>query len=47
METIKKMFEADSWITNKIRGIGMNISQNSSIVKQAMKNAVDDKSLKY
>jgi len=47
METIKKTFETDSWIFNKLRFLGMELAQSSSIIKQAMKDAVDDQSLKY
>lgn len=47
METIKKGFESDSWLANKIRDIGLTIAQNSTIIKDAMKGAVDDKSMRY
>jgi predicted ATP-dependent Lon-type protease len=33
MEAIKKTFETDTWITNQLRSIGMNLAQNSSGIK--------------
>lgn len=46
MEGIKRVFEADSWVARRVRGLGMGAVQNSGVIKQALKNAVDS-DIKY
>ena len=47
MEGIKQGFEANFWIANQIRGIGLSILEKSDVLKKTLQEAVEDTGMKY